>query len=141
MRKGEIDILINEILINEAKREEKYFKNYLKYAQKIKKEAEKLLGEVKVFVFGSILKKDEIPRDIDILIVSPKLKTFEKKSEIRAKLFKKFTFLPPFEIHLITPKDYQDWYQHFIDKKNSSLKFFDKNFEPIFLRLNYSKLF
>jgi predicted nucleotidyltransferase len=110
--KSEIDLLIEE-----AKKEEKYFKNYLKYTKIIKKEAEKLLGKVKVFIFGSILKKDEIPQDIDILIISPRLKSTRQKSKILAEIWRKIGYLAPFEIHLITPREYQNWYRFFIKKK------------------------
>ncbi|MDI6591651.1 MAG: nucleotidyltransferase domain-containing protein [Patescibacteria group bacterium] len=110
--KSEIDELIEE-----AQKEEKYFKNYLKYAKIIKKEARKLLKEVKVLIFGSILKKDEIARDIDILVISPDLKNLEKQSEVREKIFKKIGCFSPFEIHLITPEQYRNWYSHFIEEK------------------------
>jgi len=110
--KSEIDFLIEE-----AKEEEKYFKNYLYYAKIIKKEAEKLLGKVKVFIFGSILRRDEVSRDIDILIISPKLETSQKKSEVRAKIWKMTGISGPFEIHLVTPEDYQNWYRFFIKEK------------------------
>jgi predicted nucleotidyltransferase len=106
-----------EALIEEAQEEEKYFKNYLKYARKIKKEAERLLRKVKVFVFGSILKKKEIARDIDILIVSPKLKSLAQKRKILAKLWKKFSIDIPFKFHLINPDEYKNWYRYFIKKK------------------------
>ena len=104
-------------LIKEAKEKEKYFKNYLKYARKIKKEAQGLLGKTKVFVFGSILRKEEIARDIDILIISPKLKSSKQKSKIRAELWKKIELGAPFEIHLITPEEYHQWYEYFIKEK------------------------
>jgi len=110
--KNEIDILIEE-----AKAEEKYFKNYKFWAKKIKKEAEKYLGEVQVFVFGSILKKNELPRDIDILIISPKLQSAERKSEIWVKIQEKIGWQTPFEIHLICPKEYREWYRFFIKEK------------------------
>jgi predicted nucleotidyltransferase len=110
--KSEIDELIEE-----AKREEKYFKNYLDYGKKIKKEAERLLGKVKVYVFGSILRKEEVPMDIDILIISPKLKTAVKKSKIRVELQKRLGDLGPFEIHLVSPKEYKSWYKNFIEEK------------------------
>lgn len=106
-----------ESLIEEAKKEEKYFKNYLDYARKIKKEAQNLLGRVRVYVFGSILRKDEVPKDIDILIISPKLKTTDKKSGVRVRLWEKIGFGAPFEIHLITPEEYKNWYQFFIEEK------------------------
>jgi predicted nucleotidyltransferase len=41
--------------------------------------AEELSGKVRVFVFGLILRKKEITRDIDVLIVSPQLKTASQK--------------------------------------------------------------
>ena len=45
-----------DFLIETRKEKEKYFKNYLEYAQKIKTETERLLGKVKVFVFITQLK-------------------------------------------------------------------------------------
>lgn len=110
--KSEVDLLIEEF-----QEEEKYFKNYLRYAKEIKKEAEKILGGVRVFVFGSILKKDEVPQDIDILILSSKFKKSFKKTRVRIKLLKKIGKFSPFELHLITPQEYKDWYRHFIDEK------------------------
>lgn len=103
-----------DLLIERRQQQEKYFKNYLFYAEKIKKTAEELLGEVKVFVFGSILRKDEVPKDIDILIISPEVKTTEQKSKMRFNLWQKLGFLSPFEIHLITPEEHNDWYRYFI---------------------------
>jgi hypothetical protein len=38
----------------------------------------------------------------------------KNKSEIRAKLWKAIGFTTPFEIHLITPQDYKEWYKNFI---------------------------
>jgi len=107
-----------DFLIEEAKKEEKYFKNYKLYAKKIKKVAEEILGKVKVFVFGSILRKKEIAQDIDVLIISDKVKTAEDKSKVRLKIQKKLGFLAPFEIHLVTPKEYENWYKFFIEKRS-----------------------
>lgn len=111
------ELTLTDLLLEKAKREEKYYKNYLYYAKLLKKEAQQLLGEVKVFIFGSILKKDEVAQDIDILIISSKLKTAQKKTEVRTNLQKKIGLFSPFEIHLITPQQYQDWYSHFIKEK------------------------
>lgn len=106
-----------DFLIEKAKEEEKYFQNYLFYGKKIKREAEKILGKVNVFIFGSILEKGEIPRDIDILIISPRLKTTAQKSKVLAKLWQKLGFSSPFELHLINPTEYKNWYRYFIKKK------------------------
>lgn len=106
-----------DVVLDRRKGQEKYFKDYLRWAKEIKKETDILLKETRVFIFGSILKRNEIPRDIDILIVSPKLKTTAQKSKIRAKIWEKIGFSAPFEIHLITPEEYKNWYSHFIKEK------------------------
>jgi predicted nucleotidyltransferase len=106
-----------DILIEQAQEREKYFQNYSFYTKEIKKVAEELLGKVKVFVFGSILRKKEVARDIDILIISQKLKTTSQKSKILAKLWEKFGFNTPFEFHLINPDEYKNWYRYFIKEK------------------------
>ena len=106
-----------DFLIEKRKREEKYFKNYLSWAKKIKKIAEKELKDAKVFLFGSILKKKTQANDIDILIISSQFKDPQKRSEFHLKITQKIDPRSPFEFHLITPEDYKDWYSHFIKKK------------------------
>lgn len=107
-----------DFLIEKRKREKKYFKNYLEWAKKIKKEAEMNLGDVKIILFGSIVKKQAGQgSDIDVLIISSELADPQERSKIRAKIFKKIGFDSPFELHLITPQEYKDWYSHFIKEK------------------------
>ncbi len=109
---------LTDFLIEKRKRDEKYFKNYLFWAKKIKKIVEKELGDGKVFLFGSVVRGEEEPgSDIDVLIVSPQFEDLAKRSEFYLKVHKKIGFLSPFEIHLITPKEYKEWYQYFIKEK------------------------
>ena len=110
--------LFDKWLIEQAKKDEKYFKNFSKYAKIIKKEAEKVVGKrIKGYVFGSILKKDEIPQDIDILLISQPFEDYRIRRKIRIKIFEKLKTISPFEIHLITPDQYQNWYRFFIKEK------------------------
>lgn len=110
--------LFDKWLVEKAKEDEKYFKNYLKYAKIIKKEAEKVIRKkIKGYVFGSILQKKEIPQDIDILLISPEFRDYKIRRKIRAKIFDKLGTLWPFEIHLITKDGYENWYRYFIKKK------------------------
>ena len=106
-----------DLLIEEAEKEEKYFQNYLAYAKQIKGEAEKLLGEVKVFVFGSVLRKGEVARDIDVLIISPKLTKTSQKSKTLTEVREKIGLFSPFELHLVSPEEYQNWYRYFLKEK------------------------
>lgn len=105
-----------EVLVKRRKAQEKYFKNYLFFSKKIKKIAEKILGEAKVIIFGSIL-RNETPRDIDILIVSPKFKDREMKYKIYSKILKEIGIENPFEFHFATEKEYREWYSHFLKEK------------------------
>lgn len=108
---------LSEILIEIRKEEEKYFENYLFYAREIKKIAQERLGKVKVIVFGSILRKNEVPRDIDILIISPELKDWETKEKLYSEILKTIGWQAPFEFHFVTEKEYEEWYSSFIKEK------------------------
>jgi len=95
-----------------------YFENYQFYGKKIKKEAEKILGSVRVLIFGSIVRGDWTPQsDIDVLIISENLpENQEERSKIRTKIKSTIDPFSPFQIHLATKKEYQNWYQKFIKK-------------------------
>jgi predicted nucleotidyltransferase len=113
-------ITLTDILKERKEEKQKYFKNYLFYAKKIKDKAEEILGDCRVFVFGSILKGDYHPvlSDIDILIISSRSPAnSEQKAKIKVKILSEFEMGNPFEIHIITPDDYQNWYSKFIKEK------------------------
>ena len=107
-----------EILSEIKKENQKYFKNYLKYAKIIKRIVRKELGEVRVFVFGSVIKGQETPAsDIDILVVSKNMpEKMNERSKIKAKIWKRIGIFSPFEIHLVDEKEFR-WYEKFIDEK------------------------
>ncbi|HOK80453.1 MAG TPA: nucleotidyltransferase domain-containing protein [bacterium] len=109
MNKSHIQIL------KDIKDERKhFFENYLDYASRIKKEAKKILKDVEVIVFGSVVRGDWHPlnSDIDLLIISENMPdAWEKRRIIRNKIK---SFLPsfhPFQIHLVTKKEYENFYK------------------------------
>ena len=94
----------------------KYFKEYRKYARKIKKIAESEIGDVEVIVFGSVVEGKATPKsDIDILIVSENMPSKEIRSFLRAKILKELGLFSPFEIHLVNKKEFE-WYKKFLKK-------------------------
>ncbi len=102
-----------------VERKEKYFRNYLYWCKKIKNKAIKVLGkDVKVLVFGSIVKGNWTPNsDIDVLIISKNLnKNWFKNTPIKLKIKKAVGLFSPFQIHLATPEEYENWYKKFIKK-------------------------
>ncbi|MCM8772840.1 MAG: nucleotidyltransferase domain-containing protein [Candidatus Omnitrophica bacterium] len=109
MNKTHISIL-KEI----SQEREKYFKDYIKFTAEIKKKAEKLLKNVKVLIFGSVIKNLYHPflSDIDILVISDNLpKNWEDRRFIKLKLK---PFGSPFQIHLVTNEEYENQYKNFI---------------------------
>jgi len=105
-----------EISLKLQKEKRKYFENYKIYCQKIKEIAESILGEVKVLVFGSIIKNEYQPTsDIDVLIVSGDLPyNFDERAKIRTKIKSEIDPFSPFQIHLSTPEEFDNWYKNFL---------------------------
>jgi predicted nucleotidyltransferase len=106
-----------DLLLEEKKENEKYFKEPEKYAKIIKKKAKEILKKVKVFLFGSIVRGDFLfSSDIDVLIVSDNFKEKER-GKIIAQLLNEAGFFSPFQIHLVKTKEFKDWYKRFIKKE------------------------
>ncbi len=108
---------LTDLLLEREKENRIYFKNFKKYSRKIKEEARKNLGKVKVFIFGSILKKEEPKRDIDILLISQKLADQYEKTKMQVRIWRKIGIFSPFECHFATPEEYQNWYKYFLKEK------------------------
>jgi len=106
-----------DVFVKIAKEERKYFENYMEYAKKIKKIAEMLLGDVEVFVFGSVVEGKHTPAsDIDILICSKNApKKMEDKAKITGRILREIDVFAPFEIHIVTPEEFE-WYRRFLRK-------------------------
>ena len=111
-----------DILLETLERKRKYFENYKYYCKKIKEIGEKILKDVRVLVFGSIVRNEHTPdSDIDILIISDNLpENSEERAKIRTEIKSKIDPFSPFQIHLSTPEEFENWYKNFI--KNDYLE-------------------
>jgi predicted nucleotidyltransferase len=107
---------LTEILTEQAKEEEKYFKNYLAFGRKIKKIV-KNLKDARVYFFGSVIEGNYTPAsDIDVIIVSRNMpSSLSKRNKIKVKILKEIGIFAPFEIHLANEKEFE-WYKRFIKK-------------------------
>ncbi len=99
----------------------KYFENWKEYAKQIKEKAKKILDDenLKVFVFGSVVEGNYNVgiSDIDIAIVSNKVPKGKERGLILSKLEENMDLANPFEIHLVTPKLWENWYKRFISRE------------------------
>lgn len=114
-----------DYLIEQKKRNKKYFDEYKKYAAIIKKIACEILGqtgsELRVLVFGSVVRGNWVPNrsDIDILIISDIVRNSAHwESQMRFKILEGLNDqLAPFQIHFATSKVYKEWYSRFIKEE------------------------
>ncbi|WP_230972234.1 nucleotidyltransferase domain-containing protein [Archaeoglobus neptunius] len=85
------------------------------YARLIKDKVKTLLGDAEVYVFGSVVDHRHTPAsDIDILIVSENMPASQhERARIRGAVMKEIDVFAPFEIHLVTPREFE-WYRKFV---------------------------
>jgi hypothetical protein len=105
-----------DILLERQRYRRKYFENYRFYVKKIAKLAEEMLGSVRVLVFGSVIENAYHPgSDIDVLMISEDLPSeLEERAKIRTKIKAGIDPFSPFQIHLATPKEFEDWLKNFL---------------------------
>ncbi len=94
-----------------------YFKNWRKYAEDICISLKKLMPDVMVSVFGSVIKGNYVPSlsDIDVLIVSNSVGDVVWQAKmmvyINSVVFK--DEVNPFEFHFLNWKNYEEFYKDF----------------------------
>lgn len=112
-----------DILKKRANHRQKYLDNLDFYLEEISSFFKNRLGSnTKVYLFGSVLTDDFVAKsDIDVLVVSENApETNRGKAELIDELDKttSIEFVNPFEFHIVSQDDYENWYSHFIkDKK------------------------
>ncbi|MEQ9714260.1 MAG: nucleotidyltransferase domain-containing protein [Candidatus Asgardarchaeum sp.] len=111
-RKTFIDIKLETI--NEWK---KYYERPKTYAGKIKNLVKKHDEKAKVMFFGSLVKGKMKPdSDIDVLIITKLAGDVNRRIKLRMEISKEIGECTPFEIHIVTPEEYENWYKRFIDE-------------------------
>ncbi|MEM4949565.1 MAG: nucleotidyltransferase domain-containing protein [Candidatus Jordarchaeales archaeon] len=93
-----------------------FFERWEKYVEEVKVRAMSLLPEVKVYVFGSVVRGDYHPMfsDVDVAVVSPGVpEEATERTKVRLKLTEGFDD-SSLEVHLLTPKEWET-YKRFID--------------------------
>ena len=101
-------------LLKEREKRIRIFKNYIEYVGIVKKIARDLLGDAKVYVFGSVVKGDYHPilSDIDVAVVTS-CRDRKKHLELKAEVARLFG--DNFEIHVLNENEWR-FYKRFIDK-------------------------
>lgn len=80
--------------------------------------------EARVLLFGSIVEGRFRPdSDIDILIISGEAGDPMWRARLRMKIYREVGGREILELHIVTPKEYEDWFKRFI--KNSYIEVVD----------------
>ncbi len=108
-----------DLLKKRAEERKHYLDNLEAYLSIIKKFFKEKLCDFEIYLFGSILRDDFGPdSDVDILVISKNTPPFTyERSKLILELKRIIGFVNPFEIHIITPEEYEEWYSKFIKEK------------------------
>ncbi len=102
-----------DIYIEEGEKALEALRKYREVAEKVKEAARKIVGDAKVYVFGSALTgRYTAASDIDILIVADIGK--EETTLLKAEIYK--TVDAPVEIHVATQEQFERWYKRYINR-------------------------
>ncbi|MEN2975315.1 MAG: nucleotidyltransferase domain-containing protein [Candidatus Caldarchaeales archaeon] len=89
-------------------------KNYKRVAREVKEIIQKFLGEVDVYVFGSVVEGEvTASSDIDILVIADNANLeviYKLKTTINSSID------APVELHIVSSNDFENWYKRFISK-------------------------
>jgi len=111
-RKGFIDLLIED-----AEERKRFFEDFLRYAEKVKEVVRRRDPNARIIVFGSVVRGDVRPdSDIDLLIITDLAEKLDERINLRMEIMRILGEGSPFEIHIITAEEYENWYRRFIDQ-------------------------
>lgn len=109
---------LGRLLVDRRRRERKFFDSPYYWTRQIKRVLSSQIDDVRVFLFGSVLRGESRPgSDIDILVYSPQLP--DRQSErvaLTASLNDLLGLVHPFELHFANDREFA-WYRHFADMK------------------------
>ncbi len=98
--------------------ERKYRERPEELAKSVKKAAERVLGRVRVYLFGSVVEGEATPSsDVDVMVVSEAVpSSVGERSKVIAKILEEVGLDAPVEVHLLRPEE-ERWYLRFVKKR------------------------
>ncbi|MBS7648159.1 MAG: nucleotidyltransferase domain-containing protein [Candidatus Bathyarchaeia archaeon] len=95
---------------------ESYISNLAYYLGRIKEMCRKFDPNCRLIVFGSYVRGGmRVDSDIDILLITDQACSASYRGRVRLAIAREIGLITPLEIHIITTKEYEEWYRKFID--------------------------
>ncbi len=109
-----------EVVLGAFERRKKYFEDWRRYAEELCAFARRWYGDAKIIVFGSVAKGayNVLSSDIDVLVVTERAPS-DVWEIVRFRVSVQDYFgdpTIPFELHVVSPEQYEGWYKKFIDE-------------------------
>jgi len=106
-----------DLLIEGAEERRRFFRDFIKYAEKVKEIVKQRDPDARVMLFGSAVKGELRPdSDIDLLVITHIAEKLDERIGLRMEVMKILGEGSPFEIHIVTAEEYEGWYRRFIDR-------------------------
>lgn len=106
-----------DLLLEMRAEKQRYLADVWKYVGLMKELVQGRDPKARVLLFGSFVKGVMRPdSDVDVLIITDEAETVEKRIGLRVELLRAIGDVTPFEIHLVTQSEYDEWYRRFIDR-------------------------
>ncbi|MGC9105628.1 MAG: nucleotidyltransferase domain-containing protein [Thermoprotei archaeon] len=94
-----------------------FLRNARHYVRLIKEVCVKEIDpDCRVILFGSVARgnyRDD--SDVDVLVITDKAKTVWDKVRVQVLIERELGLGDPFELHVVTREEYENWYRRFID--------------------------
>jgi predicted nucleotidyltransferase len=103
-----------EVYIESGRKALEQLKKYTEIGREVKRIVNEVLGDVKVYVFGSVVEgRYTAMGDIDMLIV---VNNMDRKEiyKVKAIIYKNID--APIELHVASNDEFENWYKRFIHK-------------------------
>jgi len=106
-----------EYLKRKWDKRKEFLNNARRYVKLIKEVCVKKVDpECRVILFGSVARGDyRDDSDVDVLIITDKAKSVWDKVNIEVIIERELNIGDPFEFHIVTNSEYENWYKKFID--------------------------
>jgi predicted nucleotidyltransferase len=90
--------------------------NVIDYLKRIKNICRMFDPNCRLIVFGSYVRGDMRPdSDIDVLLITDQANNAQYRGKLRAEIARNIGLVTPFEVHIISNEEYENWYRKFID--------------------------
>lgn len=105
-----------DLEIEHMRARESYIRDIPSYLKRIRDICKGFDQSCRLIVFGSFARGSmRVDSDVDVLVISGGAGSATFRAAMRAAIAREIGLVTPFEIHIVTPEEYEAWYKRFID--------------------------